>query len=109
VDDVGTNTGWVSVGTDHDTAAFAVNTIATWWQQVGKTLHPNATRLMISADGGGFNGYRTRQWKTELAELAAATGLTVTVCHLPPGTSGLPRQHAGPPSAARRQQDMGQR
>jgi len=85
--DVGTNTGWVSVGTDHDTAAFAVNTIATWWQQVGKTLHPNATRLMISADGGGSNGYRTRQWKTELAEFAAATGLTVTVCHLPPGTS----------------------
>ena len=84
---MGTNTGWVSVGTDHDTAAFAVNTIATWWQQVGKTLHPNATRLMISADGGGSNGYRTRQWKTELAELAAATGLTVTVCHLPPGTS----------------------
>ena len=85
--DVGTNTGWVSVGTDHDTAAFAVNTIATWWQQVGKTLHPNATRLMISADGGGSNGYRTRQWKTELAEFANATGLTVTVCHLPPGTS----------------------
>src|SRR6201998_68755 len=85
--DVGTNTGWVSVGTDHDTAAFAVNTIATWWQQVGKTLHPNATRLMISADGGGSNGYRTRQWKTELAEFATATGLTVTVCHLPPGTS----------------------
>jgi len=85
--DVGTNTGWVSVGTDHDTAAFAVNTIATWWQQIGKTLHPNATRLMISADGGGSNGYRTRQWKTELAEFAAATGLTVTVCHLPPGTS----------------------
>ena len=85
--DVGTNTGWVSVGTDHDTAAFAVNTIATWWQQIGKTLHPNATRLMISADGGGSNGYRTRQWKTELAEFAAATGLIVTVCHLPPGTS----------------------
>jgi Rhodopirellula transposase DDE domain len=85
--DVGTNTGWVSVGTDHDTAAFAVNTIATWWQQVGKTLHPNATRLMISADGGGSNGYRTRQWKTELAKFAAATGLTVTVSHLPPGTS----------------------
>ena len=85
--DVGTNTGWVSVGTDHDTAAFAVNTIATWWQQIGKTLHPDATRLMISADGGGSNGYRTRQWKTELAEFAAATGLIVTVCHLPPGTS----------------------
>ena len=79
--------GWVSVGTDHDTAAFAVNTIATWWREVGKPMYPNATRLMISADGGGSNGYRTRQWKTELAEFAAATGLAVTVCHLPPGTS----------------------
>ncbi len=85
--DVGTNTGWVSVGTDHDTAAFAVNTIATWWRQAGKPLYPNATRLMISADGGGSNGYRTRLWKTELAALAADTGLTITVCHLPPGTS----------------------
>jgi hypothetical protein len=85
--DVGTNTGWVSVGTDHDTAAFAVNTIATWWQNAGKTLHPKASRLLICADGGGSNGYRTRQWKTELAELAATTGLTITVCHLPPGTS----------------------
>ena len=85
--DVGTNTGWVSVGTDHDTAAFAVNTIRTWWRQAGNTLHPNASRLLISADGGGSNGYRTRQWKTELAALAADTGLTITVCHLPPGTS----------------------
>ncbi|WP_424738984.1 ISAzo13 family transposase [Mycobacterium sp.] len=85
--DVGANTGWVSVGTDHDTAAFAVNTIGTWWAQVGKTLHPKASRLLICADGGGSNGYRTRQWKTELAKLAAATGLTITVCHLPPGTS----------------------
>jgi len=85
--DVGTNTGWVSVGTDHDTAAFAVNTIATWWQNAEKTLHPKASRLLICADGGGSNGYRTRQWKTELAELAATTGLTITVCHLPPGTS----------------------
>jgi hypothetical protein len=85
--DVGANTGWVSVGTDHDTAAFAVNTIRTWWQQAGNTLHPNASRLLISADGGGSNGYRTRQWKTELAALAADTGLTITVCHLPPGTS----------------------
>ena len=85
--DVGTNTGWVSVGTDHDTAAFAVNTISTWWLKAGKILHPNATRLLISADGGGSNGYRTRQWKTELAALAADTGLTITVCHLPPGTS----------------------
>jgi Rhodopirellula transposase DDE domain len=85
--DVGTNTGWVSVGTDHDTAAFAVNTIATWWRNAGKALHPNASRLLICADGGGSNGYRTRLWKTELAELAAGTGLTITVCHLPPGTS----------------------
>jgi hypothetical protein len=85
--DVANNTGWVSVGTDHDTAAFAVNTIATWWQQVGKTLHPNASRLLICADGGGSNGYRTRLWKTELAGLAESTGLTITVCHLPPGTS----------------------
>lgn len=85
--DVGANTGWVSVGTDHDTAAFAVNTISTWWGQVGKIMYPNATRLMISADGGGSNGYRTRLWKTGLAEFAAETGLTITVCHLPPGTS----------------------
>ena len=85
--DVGTNTGWVSVGTDHDTAAFAVNTIATWWRNAGKTSHPKASRLLICADGGGSNGYRTRQWKTELAELAATTGLTITVCHLPSGTS----------------------
>jgi len=85
--DVGADTGWVSVGTDHDTAAFAVNTIKTWWMGAGKLLYPNASRLLISADGGGSNGYRTRQWKTELAALAADTGLTITVCHLPPGTS----------------------
>ena len=85
--DVANNTGWVSVGTDHDTAAFAVNTIATWWQQVGKPMHPKASRLLICADGGGSNGYRTRLWKTELAALAASTGLRITVCHLPPGTS----------------------
>ena len=85
--DVANNTGWVSVGTDHDTAAFAVNTIATWWAQVGGPLHPNASRLLICADGGGSNGYRTRLWKTELAKLADQTGLTITVCHLPPGTS----------------------
>ena len=85
--DLGANNGWVAVGTDHDTAAFAVNTIKTWWLGAGTTLYPNATRLMISADGGGSNGYRTRQWKTELAALAADTGLTLPVCHLPPGTS----------------------
>ncbi len=85
--DVATNTGWVSVGTDHDTASFAVNTISRWWQQIGSSLHPHASRLLICADGGGSGGYRTRLWKTELASLAAATGLTITVCHLPPGTS----------------------
>ena len=85
--DVGTNTGWVSVGTDHDTAAFAVNTIRSWWNTAGKPTHPQANRLLITADGGGSNGYRTRLWKTELAALAAETGLEITVCHLPPGTS----------------------
>ena len=73
--DVGTNTGWVSVGTDHDTAAFAVNTIRTWLRDAGMILHPKATRLLISPDGGSSNGYRTRQWKTELAALAADTGI----------------------------------
>ncbi len=85
--DVTANTGWVAVGTDHDTAAFAVATIGHWWTQVGRVTYPDATRLLITADGGGSNGYRTRQWKTELAGLAARTGLTITVTHLPPGTS----------------------
>ena len=85
--DVAADTGWVSVGTDHDTAAFAVATIARWWTTVGADLYPSATGLLISADGGGSNGYRTRLWKTELAALAARTGLPITVCHLPPGTS----------------------
>ena len=85
--DLGANTGWVSVGTDHDTAAFAVETIRRWWQAVGAASYPHASRLLIPADGGGSNGYRTRLWKTELAALAAQIGLTITVCHLPPGTS----------------------
>jgi len=85
--DVAADTGWVSVGTDHDTAAFAVATIRRWWQAIGAASYLGASRLLICADGGGSNGYRTRQWKTELAALAADTGLTVTVCHLPPGTS----------------------
>src|SRR5271165_3643566 len=85
--DVGANTGWVSVGTDHDTAAFAVQTIRTWWQKAGQPAYPDARRLLITADGGGSNGYRTRLWKTELAAFAAETGLQITVCHLPPGTS----------------------
>ena len=84
--DVAANAGWVSVGTDHDTAAFAVQTVRTWWQKAGQPAYPGATRLLICADGGGSNGYRTRLWKTELAALAAGTGLEITVCHLPPGT-----------------------
>ncbi len=85
--DIAANTGWVGVGTDHDTAAFAVATIARWWQAVGTAAYPGADRLLITADGGGSHGYRTRLWKTELAQLAADTGLTISVCHLPPGTS----------------------
>ena len=85
--DVAGNTGWVSVGTDHDTAAFAVNTIRSWWNTAGRASYPGASRLLITADGGGSNGYRTRLWKTELAGLAEETGLAITVCHLPPGTS----------------------
>jgi hypothetical protein len=84
--DLGADTGWVAVGTDHDTAAFAVATIGRWWHTAA-TSYPTATRLLITADGGGSNGYRTRLWKTELAALAAETGLKITVCHLPPGTS----------------------
>jgi Rhodopirellula transposase DDE domain len=85
--DLAANTGWVSVGTDHDTAAFAVNTIRSWWHTAGRNSYPNAHRLLITADGGGSNGYRTRAWKTELAALATETGLIISVCHLPPGTS----------------------
>ncbi len=85
--DLAANAGWVSVGTDHDTAAFAVATLRRWWQQAGRALYPTATRLLVTADAGGSNGYRVRAWKTELARFAAETGLAVTVCHLPPGTS----------------------
>ena len=85
--DINSNTGWVSVGTDHDTAAFAVNAIRRWWKTMGKSRYPKPKGLMVTADGGGSNGYRTRLWKTELAALATDTGLQITVCHLPPGTS----------------------
>jgi transposase len=85
--DVTANTGWVNVGTDHDTAAFAVESIRRWWNGQGRLDYPQATRLLITADAGGSNGYRTRAWKTELAAFAAQTGLAVTVCHMPPGTS----------------------
>jgi len=85
--DVSANTGWVSVGTDHDTSAFAVATLRRWWDTIGKARYPHAEKLLICADGGGSNGYRVRAWKIELARLAAETGLVITVCHLPPGTS----------------------
>lgn len=85
--DVTTDTGWVTVGTDRDTSEFAVNTIRSWWTTIGAHQYPESSRLLITADGGGSNGSRTRLWKTELAALAAETGLTITVCHLPPGTS----------------------
>ena len=81
------NSGWVGVGIDHDTAAFAVATLRRWWQQVGRLAYPQAERLLVIADAGGSNGYRVRAWKAELARFAAETGLVITVCHLPPGTS----------------------
>jgi len=85
--DVGANNAWVSVGDDHDTAAFAAATIGRWWDTMGANAYPNADRLLITADAGGSNSYRTRLWKVELAKLAARTRLNITVCHYPPGTS----------------------
>ena len=85
--DIGADEGFVSVGVDHDTAPFAVNAIRTWWQRVGRVRYPKARRLLVTADGGGSNGYRLRAWKVELGRLAAETGLDITVCHFPPGTS----------------------
>jgi len=85
--DIAANAGFVNVGTDHDTAAFAVESIRCWWGALGKDRYPGARRLLITADAGGSNGYRTRAWKTGLAELAAQTGLEITCCHFPPGTS----------------------
>jgi Rhodopirellula transposase DDE domain len=85
--DITGNTGWVSVGTDHDTAAFAVESIRRWWNAAGRGDYPAARRLLITADAGGSNGYRTRAWKAELAALAVQTGLEITCCHFPPGTS----------------------
>ena len=85
--DLTSDSGWVSVGTDHDTAAFAVESIRRWWKATGQSEYPLARRLLVTADCGGSNGYRTRAWKAELAALAAQTGLEITVCHFPPGTS----------------------
>lgn len=85
--DIGKNQGWVSVGIDHDTAQFAVQSIGSWWRQMGQQTYPGATELLITADAGGSNGYRPRLWKRELQRLADETELSITVCHLPPGTS----------------------
>ncbi len=85
--DIADNKGWVSVGTDHDTASFAVQAIRRWWMAMGHERYPRASRLMITADGGGSNGHRVRLWKIELQELAKELGIPITVCHLPPGTS----------------------
>ena len=85
--DVAANAGWVSVGRSADTAEFAVQTIRSWWLRMGKSAYPNATRLLITADGGGSNGYRVRLWKKEIATLAREFGLDITVVHFPRGTS----------------------
>ena len=85
--DIAANAAWVSVGRDHDTATFAVATLRRWWRAMGQPLYPNADRLLICADGGGSNGSRVRLWKVELAAFAAESGLEITVCHFPPGTS----------------------
>ncbi|MGH8902389.1 MAG: ISAzo13 family transposase [Egibacteraceae bacterium] len=85
--DVASDTGWVSVGKDHDTAAFAVSTLRRWWEAMGVAAYPDARRLLVCADGGGSNSSRCRLWKAELVRLAADIGLAITVCHLPPGTS----------------------
>ena len=85
--DIGLNTGWVSVGVDHDTAEFAVESIRRWWRSMGQQAYPKATSLLITADGGGSNGSRVRLWKLELQKFADETALSIAVCHFPPGTS----------------------
>lgn len=87
IDDLGRNSGWVSVGMDHDTAEFAVATIRRWWRTMGQPAYPKSKRLLVTADGGGSNGSRLRLWKLELQKLADETGLRIVVCHFPPGTS----------------------
>ena len=85
--DVGANTGFVNVGTDHNTAAFAVESVRRWWDLAGKDAYPDAGRLLVTCDAGGNNGWRNRAWKAGLADLARETGLEITCCHFPPGTS----------------------
>jgi len=95
IHDLADDTGWVNVGIDDDTAQFAVASIRSWWQHLGSARYPNATTLTITADCGGSNGNSTRLWKTELQKLADATGLAITVCHFPPGTSKWRRVAGG--------------
>ena len=85
--DLTKNNGWVSVGIDHDTAAFAVASIRKWWRKMGRPAYSKASHLLITADSGGSNSARSRLWKVELQKMANQTGLTITVCHFPPGTS----------------------
>jgi hypothetical protein len=85
--DPAANVGWVSVGVDHDTAEFAVETLRRWWERMGRSRYPNATELLVTADGGGSHGARVRLWKVALQRLADQTGLRISVCHFPPGTS----------------------
>jgi Rhodopirellula transposase DDE domain len=85
--DLANDEGWVSVGDSADTAEFAVESIRRWWETLGRQRFPDARRLLITADAGGSNGYRVRAWKWHLAKLAHETGLEITVCHYPPGTS----------------------
>jgi hypothetical protein len=108
---MGANTGWVNVGTDHDTASFAAESIRRWWRQVGADVYPTARRLLVTADSGGSNGARLRLWKAELARFADETALAITVVHLPPGTSkwnkssahfGTPRRRENGGRVARR-------
>jgi hypothetical protein len=87
VDDMARNAGWINVGTEHNTATFAVESMRRWWYAMGKTAYPQATTVLITADGGGSNGSRVRLWKLALQRLADETGLAITVCHFPPGTS----------------------
>jgi hypothetical protein len=93
--DIAANRGFVSVGTSHDTGAFAVSALRLWWQQEGSLRYPGATRLLVTCDAGGSNGYRCRQWKDQLAGLAAETGLKISVVHFPPGTSPARRSGTG--------------
>src|SRR2546427_6751929 len=85
--DEATNTGWVSVGVDHDTAEFAVETVRRWWRHMGSKVYPKAKRILITADGGGFNGSRCRLWEVEVQRFANESGLGISLCHFPPGTS----------------------